>query len=308
MKRRYRRPMRRAGALSPWAIAGICLGAVILITVIVGNLLTLWLDDETYNRLTAGEEDEQEVTPVHKTALPNINAYPHVLGSDPAKTLDFPATSISLNKPDGTLNYTSDVSKFQHLTGDDKVPLDETMRALSLYTTYVSGVFYPQAFTYDTEDLRFSSTAAEAALIREFLRAGAKDLVLADIPFDGVVISEIISYVQAVKNAAGDAAIGVAVPLSVAERQGSWELLNTLLEICDFCLLDVSGIAPREDGTIPSPAEILADADYFLTQYDMRLLLTDQQTDLRAEIELRMIADYQIIKAPPAAKTGEEQN
>ena len=80
MKRRYRRPTRRAGALSPWAIAGICLGAVILITVIVGNLLTLWLDDETYNRLTAGEEEAREVTPVHKNDLPNVNAYPHGLG------------------------------------------------------------------------------------------------------------------------------------------------------------------------------------------------------------------------------------
>lgn len=308
MKRRYRRPTRRAGALSPWAIAGICLGAVILITVIVGNLLTLWLDDETYNRLTAGEEEAREVTPVHKNDLPNVNAYPHVLGSDPAKVLDFPAASVSLNKPDGTLNYTSDVSSFQHLEGDTKVPLDETMRELSLYTTYISGVFYPRTFTYDTEDLRFSSTAAEAALIREFLRAGAKDVVLAKIPFDTVTLSEITSYVQAVKNAAGDGGVGVAVPLSVAECPDGWELLNALLEVCDFCLLDVSGITPREDGTLPSPAEILADADYFLAQYDMRLLLTDQQTDLRAEIELRALSDYQIVKAPPSTETGEEQN
>ena len=61
MRRRYRRQAYRSGALSPLAIAGICVAAVILLTVVVGNLLTLWLDDETYARLTGGEPEEPPV-------------------------------------------------------------------------------------------------------------------------------------------------------------------------------------------------------------------------------------------------------
>ena len=300
MRRRYRRQAYRSGALSPLAIAGICVAAVILLTVVVGNLLTLWLDDETYARLTGGEPEEPPVENLHTTNVPNVNAYPHVLGSDPAQASDFPAASVSINRPDGTLNYVSDVSNLQGLTGDAKVSLDETMHALTLRTVYVSGVFYPQAFSYDTEDLRFSATAAEGALLREFLRSGAKDVILASIPFESVSRTDILAYVRSVKTALGDHALGVAVPLSVVQREDGWELFGELLKVCDFCALDVTSISPRADGTIPTATEILEDADYFLTRYDMRLLFTDAQTDLRAEAEARMIPDYQIIKAPPA--------
>ncbi len=296
MKRHYRRHARKSGALSPLAIAGICVAAVILITVILGNLLTLWLDEETYNRLTAGETQEEPPAPLHKTDVSDINAYPHVLGNDPASVIDFPAVSVSLNNPDGSLNYISDVSIHQNLTGNSKVSLPETMQALSLYSSYISAVFYPQAFSHDTSDLRFAATASESALLREFMKSGAKDLVLVDLPLESVALSEILQYVQTLKNAVGELPVGVAVPLSLAKRADGWELLNTLLETCDFCLLDLRQVPLKEDGSPMSSIELLADADYFLTQYDMRLMLTDQQSDLRSEIELRMLADFQIVK------------
>lgn len=307
MRRRYRRQARRMGSLSPLAIAGICVAGVILLTVLVGNLLTFFLDDETYARLTGGEPEEEATEVLHKTALPDINAYPHVLGSNAAKAADFPAVSVSLNKPDGTLNYTSEVSSYQNLVGEPGVPLTREMQELSYYTPYISGVFYPRAFDYDTPDLRFAATAAEGALLREFMRNGARDVILVSIPFERVARTDILSYIQSVKRALGENALGVAVPLSVAQSAGGWELLNALLEVCDFCALDVTQASqPREDGTLPDANEILGYADYFLTQYDMRLLLHDGQTNLRAEAELRMIADYQIIKAPPTQQLPEE--
>lgn len=299
MRRRYRRQAYRAGGLSPIAIAGICIAAAILLTVIVGNLLTLWLDDETYARLTQGTPEESPQEVLHTTSIPNVNAYPHVLGSDPAGVSDLPAISVSLNKPNGTLNYTSDVSSYQGLTANTKVSLDETLHELTLRTMYISGIFYPQAFSCDTSDLLYAATAAEGALLREFARNGAKDVILASLPFESVARADILAYVRSVKSALGDHALGVAVPLSVAEREDGWELLGELLKICDFCALDVTAISPRADGTLPTAAEILSTADYFLTQYDMRLMLSDAQTDLCAEVELRMLADYQIIQAPP---------
>lgn len=299
MRRRYRRQARRTGALSPLAVAGIAVAAVILLTVIVGNLLTLWLDDETYARLTQGTPEEEPTEVLHKTELPNVNAYPYTLGDDPSKVLDFPAISISLNKPDGTLNYVSDVSSHQGLSGNGNVALTDSMQALAPYAVYVSGVFYPQAFRYDTEDLRFAATAAEGALLREFLRSGAKDVILAAIPFESVSKADILAYVKSVKAALGEQPLGVAVPLSVAQREDSWELLGELLEVCDFCALDVTSVATDAGGTPVTAPEILGSADYFLTQYDMRLMLTDAQTDLRMEIELRMLADYQVVKASP---------
>ena len=300
MRKRYRRQARRSGAHSPLAVAGICVVIAILLTVIVGNLLTLWLDDETYARLTSGKAEDPAAQVLHKTAVPNVNAYPHVLGNDPVASSDFPAISVSLNNPDGTLNYVSDVSDYQGLAGNAKAPLSETMQELSLHTVYISGVFYPQVFSYDTEDLRFSATAAEGALLREFMRSGAKDVILASIPFESLSLTDVLTYVKAIKSTLGERPLGVAVPLSAAQGENGWELLSALLNVCDFCALDVTEVLPHADGTLPTASEILSNADYFLAQYDMRLMLTDKQTELRAEVEMRMISDYQIIQSSPA--------
>lgn len=54
---RFRRHRPHTGKMHPAAIVGICLAAAVLLTLTVGNLLKLWLDDETYQRLTEGKEE-----------------------------------------------------------------------------------------------------------------------------------------------------------------------------------------------------------------------------------------------------------
>ena len=304
MRKRHRYHTRRAGALSPLAIAGICVAAVILLTVLAGNLLTLWLDDETYDRLTRGEQEEGPAEEVYKTNLPNVNAYPHSLGDDPTRVLDYSAASISINKPDGSLQYVSEVSRLQGLAGKESVPLAEKMRELLLYTSYVSGVFYPQAFSYESEDARFAASAAEGALLREFARSGARDVILAGLPLESISSDALLTYVKTVKTALGEnAAVGVAVPLSLAQSENGWVLLNKLLEVADFCALDVTEELGAEAGA-QTPIELLNVADYFLTQYDMRLMLSEEQTDLIGEVELRTVSDYQIVTKFPDVSGG----
>ena len=46
------RNVHRRGALSPLAIVLICAGAALLLTLIIGLMLNVWLDDEAYDRLT----------------------------------------------------------------------------------------------------------------------------------------------------------------------------------------------------------------------------------------------------------------
>jgi hypothetical protein len=53
--------------------------------------------------------------------------------------------------------------------------------------------------------------------------------------------------------------------------------------------------------------EILVEADFFLKQYDMRLMLTDQQKELQALVEEQAISDFQIIQAPKASSNEEEK-
>ena len=54
-----RRNSLRRGSLSPLTIILIVAGAALLLALIVGLMLNVWLDDETYDRLTKGEETEE---------------------------------------------------------------------------------------------------------------------------------------------------------------------------------------------------------------------------------------------------------
>ena len=64
----------------------------------------------------------------------------------------------------------------------------------------------------------------------------------------------------------------------------------------------------KQDGEFMTAQEILAEADFFLKQYDMRLMLTDQQKDLQALIEEQGLADFQIIQTPPQSSDEASQN
>ena len=60
-KNRFRRHPQHGGKWNPLAIVGICLAAAILCTAIVGNILRIRLDDETYRKYT--EASSESLTP-----------------------------------------------------------------------------------------------------------------------------------------------------------------------------------------------------------------------------------------------------
>ena len=98
--KRFHRRHTRATRLHPVAIVGICLAAAILLTVIVGNLLKGLLDDETYQKLTQGEEtDTTEKEPPRITNVRNVNAYPFALGQNAEDAVGMTSISVSVNTP-----------------------------------------------------------------------------------------------------------------------------------------------------------------------------------------------------------------
>ena len=299
LKRRYRRYGQRPAYRTPWVILGSVLVAAVILTLVTGLLLRRWLDDETYQKLTQGLPEEPTVTSPVKVSVPNVNAYPFVLGNDPAEARKVPALSISINTPSGELLYSSAVAEYLRLTCKESVSLTEQMQAVLPQTAYISGVFYPSAFAYSYEPLHYAATAGDTALLREFLSTGAREVLLVDLPLDTQPLDYVLAYVEAVKTGTdGLGAVGVAVPAALAAADGGWEILERLLTVCDFLVLDLQNEVCATDGTVPTPEELLSRYDYYLTQYSMRLLLTDGQVALREELEMRMYGNYQIITAP----------
>lgn len=303
-RRSRRRRNRTPGKLPPLAIVGICLGAAVLIALVIGNLLHFWLDDETMQRLTDGTTAPEEPLPVPEREVPLVKAYPFVLGDSTGSLssgedgVPPAALSVSLNTPTGELLYTSEVSEHFGIPGDADVALTESMTELREVVPYLCGVFYPQAFSQEDGSLFYPSAAEEAALLREFARAGGSEVLLIGLSFDSEHLMDTLTYLGLIKEALGSTTLAVAVPLSVAGSAQGWELLPILREHADLLALDLQG----EDAA--AAESLLLDANYYLVQHQMRLLLSSDQ-EAFISIAEATLSDVQIVTAPPGTATGD---
>lgn len=266
----------RRGALSPGAIILICVGAAFLLALIVGLMLNVWLDDETYERLTRGEQQEEEQTQTNKSYTRNVHADAYVFGEEGESVWEnLSEISVTLNTPTGQINYTSEVVAFLGMQSVTERALYEEMGAVNLFANFVSGVFYPQALYSEGSDLQYAAASKECALMREFLHAGGSEILLCGIPFARTDTASILRYVKQVKAMAGDSPVGVAIPLAIARSEGAWKLLESLAKECDFLAIDLT-----DTTSVGGVEQILTDARYYIQQYDMRVLLSEQQEEL----------------------------
>lgn len=280
------------GKISPAAIIVLCVSIALLVSLTVGNLLRVFLDEDAYKRLVEGEDKLPTVTNPIQTDLPDIRAKAFTLGNKLKANEHGTALSVSLNTPDGTLTYTSPVSELFAFAGNEKVSLASALNEIVPLASYVSGVYYPQAFAQDHPDLFYAVSAQERALLREFLRNGGKDVLLAGLALDASTVSSIAEYTRLLKLEVGECGVGVAIPLTVAQADNGWEIIGTLLGNCDLCALDLRGIEAADE---TAAKELLQSVAYYLLQYDMRLLLSSDQTRLIQALTDSYVTDYQIV-------------
>ena len=276
-------------------ILGITLLVSIIVTVIVGNLLKIRLDEEAYLKLTNGNQAPQKEEPLYKSPAPNVHAYAFVFGEDLEKLIGASAVSLSLNTPAGELNYTSDVTSYFDLPLYRDTPLQSGIAELETAVSYISGVFYPQALNEQNEHLRYAKQMEECALLREFLENGGDEIVLCDLPFSTADNNNLFSYLRDVKRAAENESVGVAIPWSLTQAENAWSFLGSLLKVCDFLVLDL-----RSESNVP-----LSDCAYYLEQYDMRLLLCSSQAEY-IDLALPSYPDVQTVTKPPKVQVNEE--
>lgn len=298
---RYRRHRPRSqGRLHPLAIVAICLVAAILITLVIGNLLYHWLDDDTYNALLGKEEETDPPEEIFHANARRVNAYPFALGGEIDEILGIPAVSVAINRADGSLCYASAVAAYQGRAEAPDLPLAETLGELCSYVSHVCGVFTPQIFSLTDSNLFYAATLEDAALLAEFTEFGATELLLCGLPLTLENLDRITVYLRAVKLANPKIPLGVAVPLEAAEAEGGWEILSTILTVADFCALDLSHeVIEDEENTegdlSPAALALLDEVDYWLKAYDMRILLGADQSALLYTLEMQMHPNYQVL-------------
>jgi len=286
MRRRFRRHRAHSTKkIPPIAIVGIVLLLAIIITLIVGNLLRSWLDDDTHQAMLGEEEEIPEQEVLHRVKVRNVHAYPFSLGGDLNEIAGQTSASVLLNTPTGTVTYTSPVGQRYSLPSNNPVTLEQSMLELGTVIPYVSGVFYPQAVKQENPMLRYAATAEECALLHEFISSGGSELLIAGLSWSSDQREASVAYLTAVKKTAGEIPVGVAIPASVVADQANWELLERLMEVVDFCALDFTAHPINTDevdemGVSVAARELFIQYDYYLSGYSMRPLFAQSQEAL----------------------------
>ena len=286
----YRHRSTHHRALSPVAIIAICVAAALIVTALVGLLLKKFLNEDAYNRLVSPKEEAPVVEDPIRTGVPNVHAYAFTLGDDETAIPLQSAIAVRINNPDGTLNYHSPVSQKLSAPHNEEVGLIPCMEKLIVSTSYVTGSFSVRSLAEETADLRYAAAVSERAILREFLRNGGDDVVLTDLAVSSDTLPRITDYVTALKRDLDRGAVGIAVPLSVALADDGWEILSTLLKSFDFCVLDLrdANVATEQDAV-----DLLSSLSYFMDKYDTRLLASNAQSLLVAQ--LPNVRDFMIL-------------
>lgn len=303
IKRMRRRTSHGHGTrrLTPLAIVAICLGGAVLITLIVGNILRLTLDEELYRKLTEGESTTGETqAPAPDDYGVTVQAPVYALGDDIADLAGYTAISVPLNRADGSLNYTSPVAVWQGRVCAAEITLAQGLDATYGFVRHISGVYRVQAFSQGGTELWRACALEEGALLDEFFSAGGTEVLLTDLPYATRSATELVDYVKAIRGAVGeDASFGVALPLEAVSGKEGGTLLERLLTVCDFYAVDLRGVEIADPtvndlGLSTGALEVLQQTAYYRSQYNARLLLSQSQEALLYAVEYRMISNYQI--------------
>ena len=148
-------------------------------------------------------------------------------------------------------------------------------------------------------DLVYARGAEEASLLREFSRAGGREVVLCGLPLNLADIGAVCDYVSLVSHAVGNMPVGIAIDASDPALGEKWEALARLEAVCDFFVLDMSRaeLDPNDvdaSGISPSAERLMQSHSYYLTSYSMRPMVAQSQTGLVSTLEARLYPNYQI--------------
>ncbi len=297
-RRFYRKSRFRTGKHNPWVVVAIVTGSVLLLTLLAGNLLNLFLDDEAYQRWTEGDDTTPPVsdTPV----LPNrplpIKAYPYDLENGGSFTAESRTAAVFLNGEDGRLSCSSEVSELFALESGSS-SLTSRMSYLSGRADYISGVYHVTAFNEQADaTVYYAAAARDGAILREFVQAGGREVVLSGFPLAEMSYSDLMAYLAQIKEALPLTPVGVSIGINELLQPRGWELLSQALMACDFCVIDLRGEATDTEGAPMTPERVLNATDYYRSQYGARLMVGAGQSGLLAGLDQKKITDYMIVE------------
>lgn len=138
---------------------------------------------------------------------------------------------------------------------------------------YGVGMFVTGAFRESDEQLRILKISEEIALLSELGAAGIREIVIVGFPTDSDYVAAVNSYMRQASEVCENVTLGVAISSTDASSSGISRLVACTEAYADSYMIDLRDVSENQ---IPDYIERNA---YFLTAYNMRLMLSGAERD-----------------------------
>ena len=257
-RRRYKQSNHRKRRIRNIIIFS-AIAAVLIFTVFMIAGLSL---SEKTKPTEFGDDFEQKETKAEKIrTVQKVNAYPLPLlenGSSFSSRLsatnsDATAVCVALNKPNGTLQYRSELaSSLSYLTLEaDASALSRYTEAISDKELYTTAVLYLPTFN-DTENELLADVELSiwGSIVCEAIREGVGDVLLIAPSASEDDVDKLCAVADRIHVTEKNAVVGLALPQSVLDAEKSSTLIDALSKSFDYLALDLT--SPPEDETTVS--------------------------------------------------------
>lgn len=234
------------------------------------------------------EGDDTETTDTTDTEGPtlsaakSVGAYALPLLEDGSKFSDrlasvppnANAVCLSLNSPDGTLLYRSELAESlsQLSVHGDASSLSNAIGSIDNEGFYVSGALYVTAFELDNSLLRDVALTTWGAVACEALQSGVGDVLLIAPSMAADDVERICEIADNVHSNVERSVVGLVIPETVFEDKNSTALIKELSLHFNYLTLDTTGYKEEDDPLAFIEGKV-SGFQLELMYYKMRVLL-----------------------------------
>ena len=220
-------------------------------------------------------ESLREVKSVHAYPLPLLED-----GSSFASRLagikeDATSVCVSLNKPEGTLLYRSNIaSSFTYLSvASDAKDISSYIEDIEDRELYATAILYIPTFAETKDDLKADvELAIWGSVVCEAIRAGIGDVLIIANGADDEDVEKLSALAERIHITEENAIIGLCIPNEIFEAEKSVSLIDNLSKAFDYLAFNATNA--EGDGTLIENIEsAIADKQYQLIYYKMRVIL-----------------------------------
>ncbi len=252
----------------------------------------------------------RETDSKNKREVKNVNAYPLPLledGSNFASRLanikkDAKDVCVSLNKPDGTLLYRSNIaSSFTYLSvASDARNISSCVDDIQSKDLYVTAILYIPTFAETKDDLKADvELAIWGSVVCESIRSGINDVLLIANSADEEDVKKLSALAERIHITEENAIIGLCLPNSVFEAEKSVSIIDELSKTFDYLAFNAADA--EGDGTLIENTEAaIASMQLQLIYYKMRVILprcanTEELDKLTDTVKKYSISSWQTL-------------